>query len=249
MVVVESFDFDAPKTKQLKGLLASLSVEGKVLILTDGVQKNVYLSGRNLPDVHVMPFGTESPYEVLWAGTLVIEKAALDAVPAADDAGDRARRRPFDPETLAALAEEQAARKKAREARPEKTRRVKGEEATAPAPEAKAKEVAAPKVEEEPVAAEAPSAPKAEAAPVVEEAAPEVEEAPAAEVAPAEEGSDDFDPETVTLPKVGDLAEFLAGVTEVAHVEALQARDSRKTAQAHYAARLEELAGGEEAES
>ena len=33
---------------------------------------------RNLPNVHVMPFGDESAYDVLWAGTVVIEKDAME---------------------------------------------------------------------------------------------------------------------------------------------------------------------------
>ena len=35
-------------------------------MLTDGVKPNVYLSGRNLPTVHVMPYADVSTYHVLW---------------------------------------------------------------------------------------------------------------------------------------------------------------------------------------
>ena len=50
----------------------------KVLILTDGVRENLYLSGRNLSNVEVRPFGHENAYEILWADTVVIERSALD---------------------------------------------------------------------------------------------------------------------------------------------------------------------------
>ena len=73
------------------------------------------------------------------------------------------------------------------------------------------------------------------------EAAPAPEADQAAPEAPEASEASDFDPESVALPKVADLAEFLAGVDNVAHVEALQARDSRKTAAPMYAARIEEL--------
>jgi large subunit ribosomal protein L4 len=57
-----------------------------VLILTDGVKSNVYLSARNLPNVLVMPFGEESAYHILWAATVVIEREALDRLGETADA-------------------------------------------------------------------------------------------------------------------------------------------------------------------
>src|SRR3990172_9229285 len=56
VLVIDQFAYDAPKTSQLHQLLARLGVAHQnVLILTDGVKTNVYLSGRNLPKVRVMP--------------------------------------------------------------------------------------------------------------------------------------------------------------------------------------------------
>ena len=85
VVLVDALQFDAPKTKQLREYLGSIEAGEKVLILTDGVKENVYLSSRNLPNVHVMPFGDESAYEILWAGTVVIEKGAMDRLGAAEE--------------------------------------------------------------------------------------------------------------------------------------------------------------------
>jgi hypothetical protein len=51
-----------------------------VLLLTHGLKETVYLSARNLPDVEVRPFGEESPYDILWAEVVVIEREAMDAL-------------------------------------------------------------------------------------------------------------------------------------------------------------------------
>ncbi|GMV07960.1 MAG: 50S ribosomal protein L4 [Gemmatimonadota bacterium] len=83
VVLADVPSMEAPKTKDLRGLLAPMEIPGKVLILTDGQKDNVYLSARNLRDVAVMPFGQESVYDVLWAHTVVIEKSAIDKVGAA----------------------------------------------------------------------------------------------------------------------------------------------------------------------
>ena len=59
--------------------LGKLGATGKnVLVLTAGDSHNVYLSGRNLPDVHVMRFADATAYEILWAQTVVVEIGALD---------------------------------------------------------------------------------------------------------------------------------------------------------------------------
>ncbi|MEX2473010.1 MAG: 50S ribosomal protein L4 [Gemmatimonadota bacterium] len=87
VMLVDLPKLDAPKTASLRELFKAGEVEGKILLLTDGQNQNVYLSARNLPNVTVMPFGEESVYDVLWAGTVVIERSAVDALGAesADD--------------------------------------------------------------------------------------------------------------------------------------------------------------------
>jgi large subunit ribosomal protein L4 len=79
LIVVDSLAFDAPKTKQIAALLARLGVaEQKVLLLTDGNKANVYLSARNLPSVHVMPYAEATTYHILWSDVVVVESAALE---------------------------------------------------------------------------------------------------------------------------------------------------------------------------
>ena len=70
--------FEAPKTSQLAGLLEKLGLEGKkVLVLSHGLNRNLYLSGRNLPSAEVMSFAEASAYDVLWSDAVVVEQAAL----------------------------------------------------------------------------------------------------------------------------------------------------------------------------
>jgi large subunit ribosomal protein L4 len=78
LLVIESLVFDAPRTAQLIGLLEQLgAADRKALILTNGVKKNVYLSGRNLPGAQVLPYSDASAYDVLWADVVVVERDAL----------------------------------------------------------------------------------------------------------------------------------------------------------------------------
>jgi large subunit ribosomal protein L4 len=78
VIIFETLDFDAPKTRRIVELIEKSGASGNVLLLTDGHSPLVHLSARNLPGVQVRPFGEESTYELLWADTLIIERAALE---------------------------------------------------------------------------------------------------------------------------------------------------------------------------
>jgi large subunit ribosomal protein L4 len=91
IIVVDSLEYDAPKTSQLVGFLNTLGLSGKkVLILTDGVKPNVYMSGRNMTDTQVLNYTDVSTYHILWSEVVVIESAALGQRlgPVADDEGE-----------------------------------------------------------------------------------------------------------------------------------------------------------------
>jgi len=83
VVLAELPSMEVPRTRDLLGFLGALGLDGKTLILTDGNNTNVYRSARNLKEVKVLPFGSESVYDVLWAHTVVIELDALAAGKAA----------------------------------------------------------------------------------------------------------------------------------------------------------------------
>ena len=92
VVLADLPTLEAPRTKELRAFLGTLEVPGKVLILTDGTNQNLYLSARNLGDVSVLRFGDESVYDVLWAHTVVIERSAVEklgeAAESEEEAGD-----------------------------------------------------------------------------------------------------------------------------------------------------------------
>jgi large subunit ribosomal protein L4 len=78
IVVIDRLEFEAPKTSRMRELLDRLGLDDrKVLVLTDGVKPAVFLSARNLPNAHVMPYGDVSTYHILWSDVVVIESGAL----------------------------------------------------------------------------------------------------------------------------------------------------------------------------
>jgi large subunit ribosomal protein L4 len=78
VIIVDAFNYDAPKTSRLAAFVERLGVnDQKVLILTDGVKSNLHLSGRNLPTVHVLPYSDVSAYHILWSDVVVIEGSAI----------------------------------------------------------------------------------------------------------------------------------------------------------------------------
>ena len=81
IVVVEDFDFEAPKTKEGVALLKNLKVEGrKTLIVLPSVEKNVNLSVRNIQRVEVMTASALNTYKVMNANVLVVTENALKLV-------------------------------------------------------------------------------------------------------------------------------------------------------------------------
>ena len=83
VLLVDALDYSAPKTKSILALFEKLGVsDKKVLLLTDGVKPNVYLSARNLGRAHVMPYSDVNTYHILWSDVVVIESSALTQTPA-----------------------------------------------------------------------------------------------------------------------------------------------------------------------
>lgn len=81
IIVVEDFDFEAPKTKEAVALLNNLKVSGKkVLILLPKVEKNVYLSARNIQRVEVMTSSALNTYKVMNANAVVVTESALKLI-------------------------------------------------------------------------------------------------------------------------------------------------------------------------
>lgn len=81
IVVVEDFTMEAPKTKDFVNITKNLKVEGKkLLLLLPEVNKNVFLSSRNLQRTNVMTATQLNAYKVLNADVLVITENSLKAI-------------------------------------------------------------------------------------------------------------------------------------------------------------------------
>ncbi|GKU27773.1 MULTISPECIES: 50S ribosomal protein L4 [Clostridium] len=76
LLVLEGLDFEAPKTKQVIGLLNALEAK-KTLIVTAESNENVYKSARNIPGVAVIPVNNINVYDLLKYDKLVITKDAV----------------------------------------------------------------------------------------------------------------------------------------------------------------------------
>jgi large subunit ribosomal protein L4 len=80
--VVEAFSVAEPKTKALKGLLASLGVAGRAVVVDHQPADALVLSGRNLPDVRVVADSHLTVYDVMDCRHLVVSQEAIDKLEA-----------------------------------------------------------------------------------------------------------------------------------------------------------------------
>ena len=74
--VIEAFSIAEPKTKVLAGKLRDLGMD-HVLILTDALDDNLYLSARNLPNVLVMEARHADPVSLMRFEKVLVTKAAV----------------------------------------------------------------------------------------------------------------------------------------------------------------------------
>jgi large subunit ribosomal protein L4 len=77
VVVVDDWGITDPKTKQAKAALASLALEGKVLIVLSRGDENVYRSFRNLAEVQLLLDEELNPYDILCNDWIVFTAANL----------------------------------------------------------------------------------------------------------------------------------------------------------------------------
>ena len=83
IIVVDQFNLDAPKTKDFLNIAKDLKVEGKkTLVVLPEINKNVYLSARNIQKAEVMRAGDINTYKVLNADVLVITEDSLQQIDA-----------------------------------------------------------------------------------------------------------------------------------------------------------------------
>lgn len=78
---VEEFSIDTPKTKQALQRLSELGLN-EVLIITDEVTENLYLSTRNIPRVDVIDTREMNPYSLIGFDNILMTKSAIEKVEA-----------------------------------------------------------------------------------------------------------------------------------------------------------------------
>jgi large subunit ribosomal protein L4 len=79
--ILESFTFDEPKTKSYLNVLNALSLNGaKTLLILAEADKNIYLSGRNIPKTKITTADMVNTYDLLNADRLLISEPALSVL-------------------------------------------------------------------------------------------------------------------------------------------------------------------------
>jgi large subunit ribosomal protein L4 len=81
IIVVEDFNFDAPKTKNFINVLKALGLDSKksLFVLGDS-NNNVYLSSRNLKTSEVLTSSELSTYKIVNANSIVLFEGALEGI-------------------------------------------------------------------------------------------------------------------------------------------------------------------------
>ena len=74
--VVESFKMDVPKTKVLAAKLKDMGLD-EVMIITDSMDENLYLSSRNLAHVRVVEAGYADPVSLMRFSNVLVTRGAL----------------------------------------------------------------------------------------------------------------------------------------------------------------------------
>ncbi len=77
--VVENFTVDTPKTKTLAQKLKDMGM-AEVMIITDSVDENLYLSSRNLPHVMVVEVGHADPVNLLRFANVLMTRSAVTQI-------------------------------------------------------------------------------------------------------------------------------------------------------------------------
>jgi large subunit ribosomal protein L4 len=81
IAILDTVAFDSPKTKAFLGMLKALSLDNtKTLLITPDVDKNVVLSGRNIPKTKVSTAGDVNTYDLVNASKLLITAAAIEKI-------------------------------------------------------------------------------------------------------------------------------------------------------------------------
>lgn len=79
--IVENFELEQPKTKEFQEIRNKLGLsDKKVLLVLEEPNKNIYLSSRNIPGVHVLPANELNTYAILHAQAVVFFEGSLEKI-------------------------------------------------------------------------------------------------------------------------------------------------------------------------
>jgi large subunit ribosomal protein L4 len=82
VVVVDDLKLSSPKTKEFLGVISALELKGTTLIVSTGVDKNLTLATRNIPDVALTTSDLLNTYDVLRPSKLLFTRSAFEKVEA-----------------------------------------------------------------------------------------------------------------------------------------------------------------------
>ena len=77
LIVVDSLEIDSLKTKDLKNMLSTLKLSGKVLFVCGNDAENLYMASRNLENTLVLLANEINVYDILNADSVVVDTAAM----------------------------------------------------------------------------------------------------------------------------------------------------------------------------
>ena len=81
IMVIEDIKFDAPKTKEFVNITRNLKLEGqKLLLVLAGVERNLYMSLRNVPTASVVTASDINTYRVLENRMILVTESSVEAL-------------------------------------------------------------------------------------------------------------------------------------------------------------------------
>jgi large subunit ribosomal protein L4 len=82
VIVIDDVSLAAPKTREMVAVLKALKLDGTTLIVQSGINKNLTLASRNVPDLSVTTSDKLNTYDVLRPDKLVFTKSSFEQVEA-----------------------------------------------------------------------------------------------------------------------------------------------------------------------
>jgi large subunit ribosomal protein L4 len=82
VLVVDDLKLSSPKTKEFIGVLEALKLDGTALIVAQGVDRNLTLASRNVPNVEIVTSDSVNTYQILRSDKLLFTRGAFEKLEA-----------------------------------------------------------------------------------------------------------------------------------------------------------------------